>query len=32
VAGVVKWQIEAKVEALKAAYARLRIEATKPDG
>ena len=27
-----QWQIEAKFEALQAAYARLRAEAAKPDG
>ena len=30
--GSFKWQIEAKIEALHAAYARLRVEATGPDG
>jgi hypothetical protein len=30
--GSFKWQIEAKIEALQAAYARLRAEAAKPDG
>ena len=30
--GHFQWQIEAKIEALQAAYARLRAEAAKPDG
>ena len=30
--GYFKWQIEAKIEALQAAYATLRAEAAKPDG
>jgi hypothetical protein len=30
--GSFQWQIEAKVAALQAAYARLRAEAAKPDG
>ena len=30
--GSFQWQIEAQIEALQAAYARLRAEAAKPDG
>ena len=30
--GSFKWQIEAKIEALQTAYAKLRAEAAKPDG
>ena len=30
--GYFKWQIEAKIEALQAAYAKVRAEAAKPDG
>ena len=30
--GSFQWQIEAKIEALQAEYARLRAEAAKPDG
>ena len=30
--GCFQWQIEAKIEALQAAYARLRAEAAKSDG
>ena len=30
--GSFKWQIEAKIEALQAAYAKLRAEAAKPEG
>ncbi len=30
--GSFKWQIEAKIEALQEAVARLRAEAAKPDG
>ena len=30
--GYFKWQIEAKIEALQAAYTTLRAEAAKPDG
>ena len=30
--GCFQWQIEAKIEALQAAYARLRAEGAKPDG
>ena len=30
--GSFKWQIEAKIEALQAAYAKLRAECAKPDG
>ena len=30
--GCFQWQIEAKIEALQAEYARLRAEAAKPDG
>jgi hypothetical protein len=30
--GSFQWQIEAKVEALQAAYARLHAEVAKPDG
>ena len=29
--GSFQWQIEAQIEALRAAYARLRAEAAKPD-
>lgn len=29
--GSFKWQIEAKIEALQTAYARLRVERAKPD-
>ena len=30
--GYFKWQIEAKIEALQTAYAKLRAEAAKPEG
>ena len=30
--GSFTWQIEAKIEALQAAYAKLRAECAKPDG
>ena len=30
--GSFKWQIEAKIETLQAAYARVRAECAKPDG
>ena len=30
--GCFQWQIEAKIETLQAAYARLHAEAAKPDG
>lgn len=30
--GLFKWQIEAQIESLQAAYARLRAESAKPDG
>ena len=30
--GYFKWQIEAKIEALQAEYAKLRAECAKPDG
>jgi len=30
--GMFKWQIEAKIEALQAEYAKVRAECAKPDG
>jgi hypothetical protein len=30
--GFFQWQIEAKIEALQAAYAKLRAECARPDG